>query len=282
MNKVKILVDSTIDLTPELYKQYDMEVLPLNVNFGEENFKDGVTITPDEIYARVNGGSDLPSTAAIPPFVFEEKIKKYLDEGYDIFYIGLGSNLSTTYQNFVLASSNYVDRVFSIDSANLSSGSGLLALKACKFRNEGKTAKEIAEEIKPLVNKVSTKFVLDKLDYMKKGGRCSAMAAIFGHLLHIHPILKMENGKLIVEKKPRGPMKIAYNEMISELKNDLPNVDMDHIMITHSGLYPEDLEYIVNEVSKLVNKENIRITRAGCVVSAHCGPNTVGILYIKK
>lgn len=283
MNKVKILTDSTVDLNKDMYQKLDVEVLPLNVNFGEEVFKDGVDIEPDEIYERVKNGSPLPSTAAISPQVFADSIKKHLDAGFDIVYVGLGSKLSTTYQNFNIAKQDFPeDRVFAIDSENLSSGSGLLLLKMCKYRDEGKSAKEIFDLVQPLTKKVSTKFVLDKLDYMRKGGRCSAMAAIFGQLLHIHPILKMVEGKLLVEKKPRGPLKIAYNEMVKELKEDLPNVDLDNVMITHSGIGEEDLEYLRLEVSKLVDPSVIRITRAGCVVSSHCGYGTIGILYIKK
>lgn len=282
MNKVQIIVDSTVDLTPELYKANDMLVLPLSVNFGEEVFQDGVTITPDEVYKRVDGGEPIPSTAAISPATFSEAIEKALNDGKDVIYVGLGSKLSTTYQNFKIASADFEDRVFAIDSACLSSGTGLLALKMAKLRDEGKSAKEIYEEVNPLVEKVSAKFVLEKLDYMRKGGRCSSMAAIFGSLLHIHPILKMVDGKLVVEKKPRGPMKVAYNEMINELKADLPNVDMDNIMITSAGIEKENQDYLYNEVAKLVDPSKIRITRAGCVVSAHCGFGTVGILYIKK
>ncbi len=283
MRKVKIVADSTVDLTPEQYKDNDIFVIPLSVNFGEESYKDGVDITPDEIYAKVKNGSSLPSTAAIPPQTFVEQLKPFIDDGYDIIFLGIGSKLSTTYQNLHIASEELGEEyIFPVDSENLSSGTGLLVLKACKLRDEGKGAKEIKEVLETLVPKVSAKFVLERLDYMRKGGRCSAMAAIFGTLLHIHPILKMVGGKLVVEKKPRGPMKVAYNEMAKELKEDLPNIDFDNVMITHAGIEQDRLDYIYSEVSKLVDPKIIRITRAGCVVSSHCGFGTVGILYIKK
>lgn len=283
MRKVKIVADSTVDLTPEQYKDNDIFVMPLSVNFGEETYKDGVDITPDEIYEKVKNGSCLPSTAAIPPQVFAEQLKPFVDDGYDIVFLGIGSKLSTTFQNLHIASEELgKEYIFPVDSSNLSSGTGLLVLKASKLRDEGKSAKEIKEILETLVPKVSAKFVLERLEYMRKGGRCSAMAAIFGTLLHIHPILKMVDGKLIVEKKPRGPMKVAYNEMVKELEEDLPNIDFDNVMITHAGIEQDRLDYIFNEVSKLVDPKIIRVTRAGCVVSSHCGYGTVGILYIKK
>lgn len=283
MNKVLVLADSTVDLSPELFKKYNIERIPLNVNFGEESFKDGIDITPEQIYERVKNGSPLPSTSAIAPGVFKETLEKYINDGYDVVYVGIGSKLSTTYQNFMLVASEFEEgRAFAVDSESLSTGSGLLALKMAKLRDEGKSAKEIFDIVQPLAAKVSAKFVLDRLDYMKKGGRCSAMTALLGHLFHIHPILIMKDGKLVVEKKSRGLLKNAYNEMVDELKNDLPNIDFDHVMITHAGINQPDLDYIYNEVSKIVDPSIISITQAGCVISSHCGFGTVGILYIKK
>ena len=284
MNKVKIVVDSTVDLSEELYKKLDLLVLPLNVNFGEETFKDGVDITPDEIYDRVEKTKKLPSTAAISPAAFHDALKPFIDDGYDIVFVGIGSKLSTTCQSLNIASQDFEEgRIFVIDSENLSTGSGLLALKACKARDEGKSAKQIYEEVQSLTKNVSTKFSINKLDYMKKGGRCSSFAAIFASLLHIHPILKMNEGKLQVYKKLRGPLSVTHKDMINELKNDMPNVDLDAIFITHSGMSKqEELDYVYNEVCKIVDKEHVFITRAGCVVSSHCGPDTLRILYIKK
>ena len=282
MNKVQIVVDSTVDLNKEHYEQYGLHVVPLNVNFGEENYRDGVDITPDEVYERVKKDGKLPSTAAISPALFAEEIKSFIDKGMDVVFVGIGSKLSTTFQNLHIACADFSDHVFPIDSNSLSTGSGLLALKCAKLRDEGKSAKEIQEAVQPLADKLSVKFVLDRLEYMRKGGRCSTFAAIFGTLLRIHPILKMSEGKLIMSKKVRGPIKLAYNDMINELKGDMPNVDLDHVMITHAGMNDEDLKYLYDEVAKVVDKSRIMVTRAGCVISSHCGYGCVGILYIKK
>ena len=284
MNKVKIIADSTVDLTPEMYKDNDIVVMPLSVNFGEEVFLDSVTITPDEMYKRIDAGEDLPHTAAIPPQTFEDEFRKWLDQGYDIIFTGIGAKMSTTYQNALIAKNSIEgaeDRIFILDSANLSSGTGLLVLKMCKLRDEGKSAKEIYDTVKEMAPRLSVQFAVDKLDYLHKGGRCSGATKLFGHLFHIHPVIKVVDGGMIVYKKPRGKLSAGIDEQVAELKKDLPNVDMDNIMITDSGVSPEDKQYFHDEVAQLVDPSVIRHTRAGCVVSCHCGPGTIGVLYIK-
>lgn len=285
MNKVKIIVDSTVDLNKDMYESLKLDVLPLTVNFDEEVFEDSVTITPDEMYKKIKETNILPHSAAVPPLKIEKAFRKYIDEGYDILFTGIGSKMSTTYQNANIAKNaieGSENRIFVLDSANLSSGTGLLVLKMCKYRDEGKSAKEIFELVSPLVEKVSAQFVVDRLDYLHKGGRCSGATKLFGHLFHVHPVIKVVDGTMIVYKKPRGKLKAGIDEQIQELKNDLPNVDMDNIMITDSGVTDEDKQYFHDEVAKLVDPSIIRHTRAGCVVSCHCGPGTIGVLYIKK
>lgn len=285
MNKVKVIADSTVDLNKDMYESLDIAVLPLGVNFGEEVYQDGVTIGPDELYKKVAEKGELPHTAAASPAVIEEEFRKYLNQGYDIIFTGIGGKFSTTVQNANIAKNSIdgaEDRVYILDSANLSSGTGLLVLKMCKLRDEGKSAKEIYDAVLPLVPKVSAQFVVDTLDYLHKGGRCSGATKLFGHLFHVHPVIKVVDGGMIVYKKPRGKLKAGIDEQIAELKNDLPNVDMDNIMITDSGVSEADKKYFHDEVAKLVDPSIIRHTRAGCVVSCHCGPGTIGVLYIKK
>lgn len=283
MNKVKVIVDSTADLTPELYKEFDMEVIPLNVNFGEENYLDNVTLTPDELYAKVKEKKTLPSSAAASPAVIEEVFRKYIDQGYDIVFTGIGSTLSTNFQSATIAKSAFPDdRIYLIDSLNLSSGTGLLALKMGRMAKEGKSAKEIYDEVSPLASKISSQFVVDTLDYLHKGGRCSGTAKIFGHLFHIHPMIKVIDGKLFVYKKPRGTLKMAINELLNVFKEDFPNVDLENVMITHGGCPREVLDYVHTELAKMIDPKCIHETRAGCVISTHCGYGTIGILYLKK
>ena len=218
MNKIKLIVDSTVDLTPELYKEYDMHVVPLSVNFGEDNYKDGETITRDELYARVKKDKMLPSTAAVSPQTFEEIFRKYLAEGYEIIYVGIGSTLSTCFQSaFIAKNAIDSDKIYLVDSKNLSSASGLLALKAGKMIKEGKSAKEIAEAMEKAVPNVVAQFSVETLDYLHKGGRCSGTAKVIGHLFHVHPHLLVRDGKLA---EPLALITIAGNllEMFGNIK----------------------------------------------------------------
>lgn len=283
MNKVKILVDSCSDLSKEIYEQYKMDVLAQNVSFGHTNYKDGVDITLEELYANVEKFGELPHTAAVTPAAFEEYFKKAVEDGFDVVYVGLGSKLSTTFQNAFIAKQSFPeDRIFLVDTNSLSSGIGLVALKACKFRDEGLSAKEITEKCSEIGKNVVAQFSVETLDYLHKGGRCSGAKALIGHIFHVHPYLKVVDGSLIIYKKPRGPMKIAINEQLAELKAVAKNVDLDHVFITHAGVTKDIEDYTKAELSKIVPAEKISITRAGSVIASHCGFGTIGILYIIK
>ena len=282
MSKIKIVVDSTVDLTKELYEKNDFEIVPLNVTFGQDTFQDGVSITRDQLYKDVEKYKTLPATSAPGPQQFEEVFKKWLDQGYQVIYIGIGSTLSTSFQSANIAKNTIgSDDIFLIDSKNLSSASGLLALKAAKLAREGMEAPEIVKIIEKDVPNTVAQFSVETLNYLHKGGRCSGTAKVIGHLLHIHPHILVKDGKLIVYKKPRGTMKIAIDGQIEELKKALPNVQMDNIMITDSGVTDDIRNYFVKEVSKLVSPKVIRTTPAGCVIASHCGPGTIGLLFIK-
>ena len=282
MSKIKIVVDSTVDLSEELYKKYDMDIIPLNVIFDEKVYEDGVSITRDELYAQVAKTKKLPSTAAPGPQAFEQTFRKWVDQGYDVIYVGIGSTLSTAFQSANIAAS-MIDggHVYLVDSKNLSSASGLLAMKAAKLAKEGKEPKEICAILEKDVPNVVAQFSVETLTYLHKGGRCSGTAKVLGHLLHIRPHILVKDGKLIVYKKPRGTMKVAIDGQVEELKKALPNVQMDNIMITDSGATDEIRNYFVKEVSKLVDPKIIRTTPAGCVIASHCGPGTIGLLFIK-
>ncbi|MDY6002728.1 MAG: DegV family protein [Bacilli bacterium] len=283
MNKVIIIADSTVDLTPELIKKHNIVTVPLIVRFDEEIYYDNETITPDELYEKVKIKGELPKTAAVAPQTFIDLFKPYIDQGCDILFSGIGAKMSSTIQNAIIASNEFPEgRIFILDSGNLSTGTGLLILKMCKYRDEGKSAKEIFDLVSPLVTKVSAQFAVDTLEYLHKGGRCSGASKIFGTIFHIHPIIKLVDGGMIVYKKPRGAYKAALNELVNEIKGDYPNVDLDHIFVTHSGMDQNLINYLYEEVSKVVGQDHVYITRAGCVISSHCGPGTIGVLYIKK
>lgn len=281
MNNVKIFTDSTSDLTPELIKQNDISVIPLYVNFDEESFIDGVSITTEELYEKVEEYGMLPKTAAASPSDFYKAFKPSIDEGKDIIFIGLSSGLSSHLQSAVIAANEFPEgRVHIIDSLNLSSAIGLLVLKAVDFVNEGLSASETAERIRKLVPKVKTAFIIDTLDYLYKGGRCSALQNFASGVLKIRPIVKVVDGGMILAQKLMGKREKALNTMLNSVINEKDNIDLDRIMVTHS--LSNDAEYLKTELSKNIDAKEIIITQAGCVISSHCGPNTIGILYIEK
>lgn len=282
MNKVKIIVDSTNDLTAEYLKENDVEVVPLYVTFQNDIYKDGVDINVDELYARVKKDNMLPKTSAISVGDLIEIFTKYVNQGYDIFYTGISSKMSSSYNNALLASQEFEDgRVVIYDSYNLSTGIGLQIIKAIKLRNEGKSNKEIFDHLMSLRDKVRSQFLIEQLDYLFKGGRCSAISYFFGRGFHIKPIIRVTDGGMIVYKKPIGKTINACNALLDIVKQDLENIDLDCVMITSTKADASE-KYLYDELSKLVPPEKIMKTHAGCVISSHCGPGTIGILYILK
>jgi DegV family protein with EDD domain len=281
MSNVKIFTDSTSDLTLEIINNNDISIIPLYVNFNEKSYRDGIDITTRELYERVEEHGILPKTAAGSPSDFFNAFKPYIDEGKDIIFIGLSSELSSHLQNAALAASEFPEgRIHIIDSLNLSSAIGLLVMKAVDFKNQGLEAYEIAEKVKKLVPKVKTAFVIDTLDYLHKGGRCSAISSFVGGVLKIRPVVKVVDGKMILAQKLMGKREKALSTMLSNVIKEKDHIDMDRIMVTHS--ISDDADYLKSELKKALPVKEIIETQAGCVISSHCGPNTIGILYIEK
>lgn len=282
MNKVLITTDSTADLSPEILESRNIKMVPLYVRFNDESYKDSIDITTLELYKKVEDYGFLPKTQAASPGDFEIFFKKYLDEGYKIVHISIGSKLSATYKSALLAIDLLETKdVYVIDSANLSSGIGLLVLKASDLKDQGLSAEEINEEILKLVPKVSSQFAIKTLDYLHKGGRASGLSAFVGSVLRIKPIIQVNDGKLDVYKKSVGKMSKALDVMIDDLVNLNGEIDDNYVFITHS-LAPDSFEYIKNRLEKEVKVKHILEGHAGCVISSHCGEGTIGILYIKR
>ena len=284
MNKVKIITDSTCDLSKDIIESRDIEVLPLYVNFGDESFKDGVNITTEELYKLVEKKGELPKTAAIDIVTLTDSFKKWLDLGYDVIFTGISRQLSRTFENAIMAKDELEsDRVFIVDSKNLSTGVALTVLKACDYRDKGLSAKEIVDEMEAVTDKVKAQFAIETMDYLYKGGRCSSVAKLFGTLLKIKPIIFVREGKMTVGMKPIGKMKVALDKMINMFLEDYKagNVVRDRVFITHS-IAIESEKYIRERLEAEVKDMEIISTVAGCVISSHCGPGTIGILYITK
>ncbi len=279
---IHIITDSTNDLDLDTIKKNNIEVLPLYVNFSDSSYKDGVDITTEDLYKMVDEKNELPKTAAIPMQTFIDVFSKYVSLGDEVIFTGISKQMSRTYENAYLAAKEVgEDKVFVVDSMNLSTGIGLLVLKACKYRDLKMSASEIAAKLEVDRNLVLSQFSIERMDYLYKGGRCSGMAKIFGTLLKIKPMIAVRDGKMHVAKKPHGKMKVALDIMIEQLKADLPRLDKDQVVITHSLAY-DYCDYIKEEISKFLVDVPILTTVAGCVISSHCGPGTIGILYMVK
>ena len=279
---VKLITDSTNDLNKELLEELDILVIPLYVNFGEESYKDGVDITTEGLYKKVEEKNELPKTAAVSVSDFINVFQKYIDLGYEIVFTGISSYMSSTYQNAILAKNEVCDeKIFVVDSKNLSSGIGLLLLKAAKDIKNGLSAKEVAANMEENTNLVLSQFVIEKMDYLHKGGRCSGVAKFVGTLLKIKPYIIVRDGKMSVGKKPIGKMQVALNALLKQIEEDTDKVDLDHILITHSLAY-EYRDYLYEKLSLMFPNVDIISTVAGCVISSHCGKGTIGILYMLK
>ncbi len=283
MAKIKIITDSTCDLTKELLEKYDITVIPLYVNFKETSFKDGVTIDTSLLYQKVEEYQMLPKTAAITIVDFMTVFSQYIKEDYDIIYTGISKALSSTYNNAVIAANEIdPDRISVIDSMNLSTGIGLNLLRIAKLRDEGKNLAEITEDITNYRLKVKCQFAIPTLDYLYKGGRCSGLTNLVGKVFKIKPIIEVRNGKMSVGPKPRGKMINALNTLLEMIKKDLNNLELENVFITHSLNY-EDASYLETELKKFLPSEvKLYNTCAGCVISSHCGKGTIGILYVVK
>jgi len=282
MHKIKLVTDSTSDLSPELLKKHDIEVVPLHVIFKDKDYRDNIDLKTQDMYKIVKETNSLPKTAAASPGEFTEVFQKFLDQGYEIIFIGIGKNFSATYQSAHTAKQSLgSDLIHLIDSANLSSGTGLLVLKAAKYRDEGLNALEIKHKVEALVPKVRSQFVIDTLEYLYKGGRLNALATAFGTMLKIKPIIKVRDGLMAVGKKGRGSVKAAVDIMLNEAFIEKEAIDEDFLMITHSLAY-DNAEYIKERLCAELKIKNVYETDAGCVISSHCGRGTIGILYILK
>lgn len=283
MNKVKIITDCTSDLIDDFYEKLNIHNLSLYINIGGKSYRDKLDISPTEMFEKVEEFKELPKTAALTPNDFIEVFSKYIKEGYDCIYIGLGSGFSSTFQSAVIAQDTLeAGTVELVDSENLSSGIGLLLLKAVKFRDEGMSAKEIKEKLDALVPRVRSMFSINTLEYLHKGGRCSGTTRVIGTILKIKPIIRVVDNAMIVAKKPRGKYKSALDAQLDYLYKDKDNIDLDNIFITHCLAKDKDINYLLTEIKRIVPEvKNIHITTASSVISTHCGPRTIGILYIK-
>lgn len=278
---VMITADSTCDLSEELLSRYKVKILPLTILLGEESFLDGAHYTPADMYRRYRADGNLPKTAAPSLQQITDFFTPFLNEGYEIVHLDISSELSSTCNNARIVAGE-LEGVYVVDSRMLSTGVGLLVIEGAECRDKGMSAAEIAEHLTELTDKVDTSFVLDTLEFMWKGGRCSGVAALGANLLKLKPALEMKDGKLGVYKKYRGNINSVYRQYITERLSG-KTVRPGHVFITESG---EIEQSVIDELEALVRElipvQEIHHTIAGCTVSSHCGPKTLGVLFINE
>ena len=279
--KIKILSDSTCDLSQDLLEKYNITLVPLTVIKNGEAFSDGVTITPAEIFAHVAAGGDLCTTTAMNVGEYQEYFERYSGEYDGILHINIGSSFSSCYQNACLAAEDY-DKVRVVDSQNLSTGQGLVVLKACELAAACESIDELQQKVQEFTSHVEASFLLDQLQYMVKGGRCSSVVALGANLLNLKPCIEVKNGKMSVVKKYRGNYAKCLATYVKERLADREDLDRKTLFVTRTPVTDDCLEAVKQAVDAYADFENIYWTEAGCTVSCHCGPSTLGVLFVRK
>ncbi|WP_371296514.1 DegV family protein [Ruminococcus sp.] len=281
---VKIISDSTCDLSPELIAKYDIDILPLHILLGEDEYEDGKNITPEQIYSWSDENKTTPKTSAPALTDAIELFKPYIDEGREIVCFSISSSMSTSGNVMRIAAEELEaeDRITVIDSANLSTGIGLLVIEAAIMAQNNHTVEEIVSAIEALKPNVRASFVVDTLTYLYRGGRCNAVSAMAGGVLKLHPKIVVENGAMNASKKYRGKINSAIMTYVKDMENDLKEARPDRVFITHSGCDRTIVEEVHSYLENLGVFSEILETRAGGVISSHCGPGTLGVLFIQS
>ncbi len=285
MGKNVILsADCTCDIGQELKDQFQVQFFYNHIQIGDESFIDGVEISSEELYAAWRERGILPKTAAISPEEYYSYFEQWVKDGCEIVHLNLGSALSGSYQNCCIAAEQ-LEHVYPIDSANLSTGIALLVVKAGELIEAGASAAEVQAAILNMREKSHASFVLDTLEFMRAGGRCSAVMAIGANLLRLKPQILVDNkdgARMGVGKKYRGSMEKVLKEYVADQLKDRSDLDLDRIFITHSGSPESDIELVKHEIAKYADFKQCYVTKASGTISAHCGPRTLGILYMTK
>lgn len=279
---IRIAADSTCDLSKELLGKYNISIVPLHIVLEDKEYLDGLDIIPEEIYDWSDKNNTTPKTSAVGFDNAENAIKPIIDTNDEMIIFTISEKMSTTANVFRMAAEEMEveDRVSVIDSANLSTGIGLLVIEAAIMAAEGRAREEIVDYIETLKPRVRSSFVVDTLTYLHRGGRCSSVAALAGGMLKLHPKIVVENGAMLATKKYRGKIDSVILDYTKDMEEDLKQAKKDRVFITHSGCNQETIDSVKEYLESLEQFDEILITRAGGVISSHCGPGTLGVLYI--
>ncbi len=281
---VKIFTDSTSDLSKELLEKYNIGVIPLYIHLGDEEYKDGEQIGIQDAFKWSDENKTTPKTAACSVDDVIKAIEPYKESGDDVIVFTISGEMSSTLQVMRMAAEEmeYEDHVFVIDSRNLSTGIGLLIMEAAVMAEDGKSAEEIVAKVNEYIPKSRASFVIDTLVYLARGGRCSAVAALVGGMLNIKPKIVVKDGAMGVDKKYRGPYKKVILQYAKDLEPQMLNAKKDRVFVTHTPCDDGIVESVVDYVKSLNYFDEVLVTEAGTTIGSHCGPNTLGVLFIEK
>ncbi len=283
MSNIKVVSDSTCDLSSDLLEKYDISIIPLMISLGNKTKKDGVEISPDEIYSWSDETGQTPKTAAPTIGDAIAFLEPFVKKGLDIIFFGISELMSATCNVIRLAAQNMgYDRIFVVDSKSLSTGIGLQVLRAAIMAKNGASVEDILKDNSEINSKVRASFVVNTLTFLHRGGRCSGVAALLANTLRLKPEIVVNDGKMVVGKKYRGNIKSVLLKYAQDRKEQYLNAESDRVFITHSGCAKEVVDEIKQYLEGLKIFKEVLVTRAGGVISSHCGPNTLGILYISK
>ncbi len=280
--KVKITSDSTCDLSPELLKKYDIDTISLGVMLGEKAGKDGVDILPEDIYQYVSQTGILPKTSAVNVAEYIDFFRKWNELGYAIVHFCISSDFSSCVQNAAIAAREF-ENIYVVDSRNLSTGIGLSVLRAAEMAEQGCSAEEIRDYCEDYAKRVEASFVIDNLEYLYKGGRCSALAVFGANLMRLKPCIAVIDGKMEPTKKYRGPFEKVILEYVRDHLSGRTDLDTSRIFLTHTRCTEACIRSVEEKIRAIVPEfKEILITTAGSTITSHCGPNTLGILFARK
>lgn len=281
---VKIFTDSTSDLSKELLEKYNIGVIPLYIHLGDEEYKDGEEIGIQDAFKWSDENKTTPKTAACSVDDVIKAIEPHKEAGDDVIIFTISGEMSSTLQVMRMAAEEmeYEDHIFVIDSRNLSTGIGLLIMEAAVMAEDGKSAEEIVAKVNEYIPKSRASFVIDTLVYLARGGRCSAVAALVGGMLNIKPKIVVKDGAMGVDKKYRGPYKKVILQYAKDLEPQMLNAKKDRVFVTHTPCDDGIVESVVDYVKSLNYFDDVIVTEAGTTIGSHCGPNTLGVLFIEK
>lgn len=279
--KIRISADSTCDLTAEYVRTHNIAIIPLTVSMGGRDYTDGADIVPDDIFRHVDGGGDLPKTAAVNTETYRRKFEELLKDADAVIHFNLSADFSSSYENALRAAEGLP--VYCVDSRNLSSGIALLLCEAVDLIEGGEgDPKAVLEHVNGLIDRVDASFIIDRLDFLYKGGRCSMVAMLGANLLKLRPCIEVTGGKMVVGKKFRGTYERCLKQYVDDRLRNPEAVNPKRIFITHTGVTPEQAALVRSLLLERLPFEEIIECRAGCSITSHCGQGTLGVLFIRK